>query len=80
MFLQTARRLHSPGWGQHRRAVSTVNVAGGPPQKIIEEAADAFNPYWSPDGNALAFQSKLPGTGPLEENSKEGDGHGPAGS
>jgi eukaryotic-like serine/threonine-protein kinase len=54
-----------------KSSIYVVSLAGGPPQKIIDDTSDAFNPYWAPDGNALAFQSNLPGTGPLEENSWE---------
>ena len=50
-----------------KRSIYIVSIAGGPLQKIVGEAADVFNSYWSPDGNALAFDS----TNPLEQNSWE---------
>jgi WD40 repeat protein len=54
-----------------KRSIYIARIGGGSLQKIVDEAADAFNPYWSPNGNALAFESRPLGTNPVEQNSWE---------
>jgi Tol biopolymer transport system component len=44
-----------PAWSLY-----IVDIAGGAPQKILKEAIYPFNPYWSPNGNSLAFNVWLP--------------------
>jgi eukaryotic-like serine/threonine-protein kinase len=52
-------------------SIYIVSIAGGAPQKIVKEATDPFNPYWSPDGNSLAFNDLLPGEYGLDQNSSQ---------
>jgi Tol biopolymer transport system component len=54
-----------------KHSIYIVGIAGGPLQRIVDEAADPLNPYWSPDGNSLAFEGRLPGMHRLEQNSSE---------
>lgn len=47
-----------------------VGIEGTTPQKIVDGATASFDPYWSPDGQSLAFDVALPGV-PAEQDSSE---------